>query len=62
MEEAGGRLPPRPTLTPYLRHRLVALAGLAVVAAPAFLIGGMHWENDVDRSDALTRFRAAGVD
>ncbi len=60
MEEAGGGLPRVPTLTPYLRHRLVALAALVVVGGPAFLVGGMHWEHGVARDDAVARFRAAG--
>jgi len=33
---------------------------MVVVGAPAFLIGGRYWVGDVDRSDALVRFRAAG--
>jgi len=38
----------------------VAPALLAVIGAPAFLIGGRYWVGHVDRSEALARFRAAG--
>jgi len=46
-------------VSPYLRHRLIALAALVVVGGPAFLVGGTHWEHAVDRDEARARFRSA---
>ncbi len=44
------------------RHRLVALAVLAVVGLPAFLVAGRYWEDPIDPADAVARFRAAGAE
>ena len=52
--------PRRRRLSGPTRHRLVALAVLVVVGAPAFLLGGLLWVGHVDLDDALARFRAAG--
>lgn len=52
--------PRRRRLSPYARHRLWALLALVVIGGPAFLIGGLHWEGDVDLDEAVARFRAAG--
>jgi hypothetical protein len=52
--------PRRRQLSARTRHRLVALAVLVVVGAPAFVLGGKLWVGGVDLDDALARFRAAG--
>jgi hypothetical protein len=62
VEEAGGGVPDAASLN--RRRRLVAVIFLVdalILAGGLFLVGGRYWRGDVDLSEALARFRAAGA-
>lgn len=47
-------------LSPYWKHRLVALGVVLAVGLPLFIIGGKYWVGHVDLDEAVARFRSAG--
>jgi hypothetical protein len=64
VEEAGRGVPHAPALTTTRRRRLrkaLAVVDALVLSGGLFLVAGRHWVGDLDRNQAVARFRAAGA-